>query len=283
MLESVTAESVFAEIMMDESSPKAFLLVEGTDEDSVFFGHVSEEVVMIVCGGKRCLLGAAQLAEENGYLDVYGLVDSDFDRISGRGWMYPAHVVATTAYDLLADIVMSSPDVLRRTLSAHAAPAVATVETVRGSRIEDAVYALTSRLAAARLAALMHKYPLTFKRYDFFPVVDASYRPASLEEFVHHAASRTPSFQVDEAVVGAANHAFGKVGHSRHSSGGHDIVSASAALLRRAGSQVSVKTISGTIIATATCEVLASLPSIQNLAAIARAHSGAELFECFAA
>ena len=283
MLDSVTADSVFVEIMMDETSAKAFLLVEGTDENSVFFGHVAPDVVLIVCGGKKNVLGAAGLAESNDRDNVYGLVDNDFDRFRGLDTSYCSHVVSTSTYDLIADLVMSSPDVLRRTLSAHAATGVHAIEFASGATVDHSVFALTSRLAGARLATLREGYPLVFKGYNFTPVVAATYEPADLSSFLAHAVCRDPHFTVDVGVLKTVHTAFSEVGATRHSSGGHDIVSASIALLRKAGSQVSSKTVSGTFISVASCAVLASLSCVQDLSAAARADSGVELLDCFAA
>jgi hypothetical protein len=283
MLDSVTADSIFAEIMMDETSPKAFLLVEGPDENSVFFGHVPADVVLIVCGGKKNVLGAASLAESNGNDNVYGLVDNDFDRIRGLDRHYPVHVVATETYDLISDLVMSSPDVLRRSLSAHGAPGVSVIEDTSGASIDHAVFALTSRLAGVRLAAIREGYPLVFRGYNFARVLGATYEPMDMAVFLEHAACRDPHFTVDAAVLQSVHDAFSEIGNSRHTSGGHDIVSASVALLRKAGSQVSVKTISGTLISVASCSALASLSCLQGLTAVARADSGVELLDCFAA
>lgn len=282
MLDSVTAESIFAEIGMDETSPKAFLLVEGPDENSILFGHVSADVVLIVCGGKRNVLGAVSLAESSGK-NVYGLVDDDFDRIQGLDEQYPAHVVATGAYDLISDLVMSSSDVLRRALSAHAAPSVDEIETVSGFPIDHVVFAMTEKLAAARLAAKREKYPLIFKGYNFAPLVGEIYEPSELSCFVEHAASRTPHFAVDSTVHQAVQSAFSEVSLSRHTSGGHDIVSASFAILSKAGAQVSIKTISGTLISVASCQVIASLACLVDLTTMARVDSGVELLVCLAA
>ena len=283
MLDSVTADSVYSEIMMEEPPPKAFLLVEGPDENAIFFGHVSTDVVLIVCGGKKNVLEAARLAESNGYNNVYGLVDNDFDRILGRDKHYPDHVVATVAYDLISDLVMSSADVLRRCLSAHAAPGVRAIEDASGASIDHAVFALTSRLAGARLATIREGYPLIFRGYNFDPVVGAAYEPADISKFLHNAACRDPHFIVDATVLQAVDVAFSEISISRHTSGGHDIVSASVALLGKAGSQVSLKAISGTLISVASCNVVASLLCVRDLTTIARVDSGVELLDCFVA
>ena len=283
MLDSVTADSIFAEILMDETSPRAFLLVEGPDESAIFYGHVSADVVLIVCGGKKTVLGAVRLAECNGNSNVYGLVDTDFDRIQGVDKLYPAHVVATEAYDLIADLVMTSSDVLRRSLSAHAASGVRAIEEALDAPVDHGVFALTSRLAAARLAAKRKQYPLTFKGFNFTPVIGPGYKPANLIRFLDDAACRNPQFVVDATVLEEVEAAFSEIDVTRHTSGGHDIVGASVALLRKAGSQVSIKTISGTLIAVASCQVLASLTCLVELTTMARTDSGVELLDCFAA
>lgn len=283
MLESVTADSVFVEIMMDETSPSAFLLVEGPDENSIFFGHVAPGVVLLICGGKKNVIGATRLAESQGYGNVYGLVDSDFDRIRETSSVYPSHVVATEAYDLIADLVASSPGALRRSLSAHAATGVRTIEELSDATVDHAVFALTSMLAGARLASIREGYPLVFKGYNFGAVIEATYEPADMKNFAAHAICRDQQFSVDGHVIGKFHEAFKEIGGNRHASGGHDIVGASVALLRKAGSQVSVRSLNGTLISTASCGVLASLTCLQALVAIARADSDVELLDCFAA
>ena len=283
MLDCLNADSVFAEIMMDETSPKAFLLVEGTDESAIFFGHVTPRVVLIVCGGKRTVLGAARLAEVQGHSNVYGLVDSDFDRILGMDEQYSTNVAATETYDLVSDLVMSSSDVLRRSLSAHAATGVRAIEDASGASVDHAVFALTSRLAGARLASMREGYPFVFKGFNFGHVLGATYQPGEISSFLTHSVCRDPHFKIDATVLETVHAAFSEVSGSRHNSGGHDIVGASIALLRRAGSQVSANAVSGTLISVATCNVLSSLSCLQELTTSARVNSGVELLECFAA
>lgn len=280
MLDSITADSIFAEINMDETSPTAFLLVEGQDENAVFFGHVSDRVTLIVCGGKRNVLGAVHLANSNGDNNVYGLVDSDFDRIRGIDDRYPGHVVATGTYDLISDLTMSSSEVLRRSLSAHATAAVRTIEDTAKTTIDDAVFALTSRLAAARLASIRNAYPFVFKNYNFSPVIERGYKPVTVRQFLENAVRRAPGFDIDCTVEDAVQNAFQEIGKNRQMSGGHDIVGASVALLQKAGAQISSKAISGTLIAVASCQVLANLECLTMLSTIARVDSGVELFSC---
>lgn len=283
MLDSITAESIFAEIMMDEAYSNAYLLVEGPDENAIFFGHVSAGIELIVCGGKKNVLGAARIAESAGQGNVYGLVDSDFDQLRGIKADYPAHVVGTSGYDLISDLVLAVPGALRRSLSAHAAPGVSSIEREINTTIDDAVFALTSRVAGARLAAIREGYPLIFKGYNFSRVVDTSYNPLDLECFLEHAIWKDADFTIDVEVVETLEQAFLEVGSGRTTSGGHDIVGASVALLRQAGFQVSTKTLAGTLISTASCGVLESLSCLKTLVEYASRDSGTHLLDCFGA
>jgi hypothetical protein len=282
MLGSITAASVFAEIMMDETQPNAFLLVEGPDENAILFGHVAPDVVLIVCGGKKCVLGASSLAEAGGFKNVYGLVDSDFERVLGVTDGRSDHVVSTASYDLVADLLASSPGVLRRSLSAHAADQVRDIEAITSSSVEDVVYSITSHVAGARLASMREAFPLIFKGYSFAPVVTDQYSPTSHETFLHNARCTDSTFAIDSSVVAASLLAYDDVAEDRSLSGGHDVVGASAAILCRAGFQISARTVGGTLISAATCAVLLSLSCIRSLAARARADSGVELFSCAA-
>ncbi|MET4059409.1 hypothetical protein ABIB35_000940 [Arthrobacter sp. UYP6] len=283
MLSSITPESIFAQIMMEEAPTAAFFLVEGPDESAVFWDHISSGVVLIVCGGKRNVIGAARLAETNNVGDVYGLVDADFDRIRGLNSNYPTKVMATVSYDLVSDLMSFAPRTLRRSLIAHAEPGVRAIEKTSKLSIEETIYALTTRLAAARLASIREDFPLIFKGYQFSQVIGSTYEPAGLYTILEHARQRSSSFELDEDVLKSVEIAFNEVNTGPYWSGGHDIVAASAALLRKAGSQISSKTIAGTLIAAASCPVLTSLPYLSELTAMARANSGVDLLDCFAA
>lgn len=283
MLDSITPDSIYSQIFMEEDPVRAFFLVEGPDESAVFSGHITPDVVLIVCGGKKNVIGAARIAESKGNGHVYGLVDSDFDRLRGLDSQYPSHVLATSGYDLISDLMSSSPRVLRRSLSAHAAPGVRILETEANAPIEQVVIALTSRLAAARLASIRENYPLVFKGYSFSAVIGPAYEPADFFSFLQQAPRRNPQFHIDATVLGAVEAAYCEVKDDTRFSGGHDIVGASAAVLRKAGAQISIKTISGTLISVATCDVLSSLPYLAELSTMARTSSGVDLFDCLAA
>lgn len=283
MLDSLTPDSIYSAIMMDESDPRAFLLVEGTDENSIFFGHISAGIMLIVCGGKRNLLGAVDIAVSEGTSNIYGLVDGDFDALREIEVKHPSKVVATAAYDLLSEIVISSAG-MRRVISAHAAGAASRIEEASGRVVEEAVYALTTTLAGIRLASLRQRYPLVFENFNFSELITPSFGAESIAAFVSNARCKQPDFLYDSIVHASIMVAAEDIGDDPWRTGGHDMVGSIVALIKRAGgSNVSRKAIEASLIALANCGVLGALLCLQDLTRLAREGSGIDLFDCVAA
>lgn len=282
MLEELTADSVFSEIMMEEPKPLGVVLVEGPDEDAILYEHLSTGVVRIIAGNKKAVLGAAQTAIDAGLSYVFGLVDRDFDTLRGRD-SYPPNVVATDGYDLVADLVSALGDeALRRALNAHAAPSVRAIEAATGRGIVDVVFGLTGPLAAVRLASLRAGYPLVLRNYDFQLVLTTRLEAADISLYVRGSKCRNPDFVVDDSVIEDVRSHLPEVADRRYT-GGHDLVSASVAVIARGGTPVTKKAIAGNIISFATCEVLNSVSCLQKLSARAASVTGKQLFHCLAA
>jgi hypothetical protein len=282
MLEELTSNSVFSEVMMEEPPPRVVLLVEGPDEDAILYEHLSDGVSRIIAGNKKAVLGAAQIALDGGLSHVFGLVDRDLDALRGKD-SYPPNVVATDAYDLIADLVGALGDeAVRRALIAHAAASVRVVEAAAARSVVDVVFDLTGPLAAVRLASLKSGYPLILHRYEFRAVLTTDLRAADVSAYVTNAVCKNPDFAIDPSVIDDVRNQLVEVTDRRHS-GGHDLVSASVAVIARGGGSVSKKAIAGNIISFATCDVLASIPCLSALDSLAAAQTGQSLFECVAA
>lgn len=280
MKEYFNPQNLFATVLMQEPRPAAILLVEGDDEDTILYNHVDQNVVaMINCGGKRNVLGVAAMSESHGFDNVYGLVDRDLDDLIGAS-AYPAKVVATQNYDLLADVLDSAPGLLRRAAHAHAPAAARRVESQGKSEIDSIVFELTSRLAAVRLATRTVSAPLVLRGYDFRPVVDRNFGPSGIERYLANARCTDPAFVIDKVFIGHVERASILIDGHRRYSGGHDIVGASIATLSQASGQVARKALAGSIITAVTCELLAQLVCIRILADAIWNGSKVQAFDC---
>jgi hypothetical protein len=283
MLEELTPGSVFSQAIMEEPPPRAILLVEGPDEDTILFDHLAQGVVRIIAGGKKAVLGAAQIALDTGMTNVLGLVDHDLDVLRGRD-RYPSNVVSSDGYDLMSDVVaVLGDDVLRRVLNAHAAMSVRDIEATRGRKVAEVVFEVTTPLAALRLASLESGYPLVLRRYDFRQVLTPGFEAADVSVYVANAIFRREGFTIDETVIDDVRQRVPEVGHRRHA-GGHDLVAASVALIAKAGgSRVSKDAIAANLMSLATCDVLAAVRCLQVLHTSAQDATGRGLFDCIAA
>ena len=282
MLEEITPDSVFSQVLMEEPQPSAVLLVEGPDEDAILYQHLSEGVVRIIAGGKKSVLGAAQIASDAGMKHVFGLVDRDLDSLRGLD-SYPPNVVSTDAYDLVADLVgVLGDEALRRALNAHAASSLRAVETAASRSIVDVVFGLTGPLAAVRLASLRSGYPLVLKNYDFRHVITEMFEAADISVYVAHSVRRSPDFIIDDSVITDIRGRLTEVADRRHT-GGHDLVGASVAVIAKGGAQVTKKAIAANLISFATCDVLASVPCLRVLNERVATTTATTLFDCVAA
>ncbi|WP_081984573.1 DUF4435 domain-containing protein [Curtobacterium sp. MR_MD2014] len=280
MLDSLTPESIFAELMMNEDDVRAFLLVEGPDEIAILFGHVAEGVSPIVCGGKKNVIGAAGIAARDLGTPVIGLVDRDFDGLRVKTSTVPRNVTQTTTYDLLSDVIHKVEGSIRRVMSAHSVTGTALIENRRQRSAEGVVLEVGCGLASVRLASLNEGFPLIFKNYDFTAVLDATSECPGALRFVDGARCKDPSFTATSIVLDAIDRASKSLAGDVHRVGGHDIVGIIVGLLRGVGSgNISRKSVEASLITCATPNVLRSLDCISRLVELGRSEAGMELFD----
>lgn len=280
MLESLTPESLFAELLMDESDSKAFLLVEGPDEGAILHGHLASDVSLLICGGKKNVLGASSLAASRLDVPAYGLVDRDFDGLRSTSSILPMNVVSTASYDLLSDVISSVRGSLTRVMSAHCSEGVRAIEARRGAPIAQIVFEYGLTLAKMRLASLEESLPIVFKNFDVGAVVDSSFECPDWMKFVDAARKRDPNFVCTSEVAAAVADAEKAISGDERRVGGHDIVAIVVGLLNRAGGRnVSRQAIAGSLIACATRTVLQNLRCLEDLASLARSVDDVTLFD----
>ncbi|MDD1385688.1 hypothetical protein [Curtobacterium poinsettiae] len=280
MLDSLTPESIYAELMMDEDQVKAFLLVEGPDEVAILFGHLANGVSSVVCGGKRNVIGAANIALAQLETPTFGLVDRDFDGVRATSPIIPSRVAQTSSYDLLSDIVHNVEHSIRRVMSAHSAGGTAMIEDRRSMPVECVVFEVGCGLAPVRLASLEEGFPLIFRDYNFSGVLDSTYKAPDASGFIEGARCKDPLFDVDAMVHSAIDRARDTLDGDVYRVGGHDIVGIIVGLLRSAGSRnISRKAIEASLITCATSRVLVGLDCISKLTDIGRTEAGIELLD----
>lgn len=277
----MNADSAYAWIEMQRQVDKRlFLLVEGDDEHSILFGHVSsEDIAILVLGGKPNVLTTSRLLESRPIKGVMPMIDRDLDDLTGQSAHYPTGITVTRSYDLVSDVISVRPDLLERAASVHGKDSYESVGHTAGSFL-DACYELCFVLAALRLVNVEKCLGLNLRDFPFDGLVCADYGPKSTAEFIRVANGRS-SVSVDVTHIEAlVMNAATRIDNVRHYCGGHDLVRAAAAILRKAGARgVGAKDLALSLITATDCKTISQIPITENLSSWADGYSRAA-FNC---
>jgi len=109
MIEHIDAHYVAAQIRLVRQTHKgAILLLEGDTDNRVFEKFIDPNTCEIEIGfGKKNVLGALDLLEEDGFSGLVAVVDADFDRIQGVTYQLE-NLCVTDAHDLDLTIFAST-------------------------------------------------------------------------------------------------------------------------------------------------------------------------------
>lgn len=165
MQAALTPDDVFAHVMMLRGvDSRLVLLVEGPSDCGLLDPHIDDEHLQTVPGhGKSTVLAACHLIEERGVAGVAGLVDLDFDDLTGLAELYPACVFATSSYDLDADFLLACPTSVDRLAATHRDwnRAVAEIDRLGYSTVFELVVALAGELGLLRLTAALNDWSVS--------------------------------------------------------------------------------------------------------------------------
>lgn len=282
MLEELTADSVYATILMQEPPARAVLLVEGPDDDMILGDHLRRGVVGIVCGGRRVVIEAVAIAEGEGRREVYGLVDRDLIREIHGEEDLPAGVVCTETYDLTSDIAAARPGAIKMAVLANAFREARAVAEARGQDVEQAVFEIASMFAGIRIAVQRAGYPIRLEGFDFSRVLGSRLETLGAEVFAGHLRVTKPdAFIWNDDIIDEMRAAMSASAGLRELCGGHDLAGAAHGLVSAAGGrQFSKSAFEAAIRVHATCELLALLACTTELQRRCADATGVRMFDC---
>ena len=278
-----TGETLFVLITMlrQLDSKRLILVVEGFEDDAVLDGHINEtNINVLISGSKIAILRLCDLLHVNHISYAVGLIDRDLDDLTGRSSSYPPNVVATHAYDLVADVLLTNPDLLLRALKSQNRDASRVVESTCSGSISDVVFQLVISLSVLRLLNESFDFGLSFVNFPFFKILNSDYSVKSSEEilvFANIRSSSTVEFSEIEPHLATAMHS---INSDRRHCGGHDIIGASIAIMRQGGDKALSKSNLVKSISTAiSCNVMVRLPIYKQIENWAASNSSAA-FDC---
>lgn len=195
MRQWVTPESIAAKIalLLRSRSQGAFVLCEGETDERLyrkFFDRARCRVVF--AQRKKNVVKAVELLARQGVSGVLGIVDADFDRVSGRLPQHP-HILVTDNHDLEA-MLIASP-VLESVLDEFAdSEATKRFEETTGRTVRDALLEAACWIGCLRWVSERDRLSLTFRTLrveEFTGCEDLRVDPSALVRSVMVASGRT--------------------------------------------------------------------------------------------
>ncbi|WP_343450256.1 hypothetical protein [Micromonospora oryzae] len=238
MQDSIDADSIFAELVMQRAADdRAIILVEGSEDVSALDPHVNEdECLTLPTTGNSVLVGVVRLVDDAGLRRIAAISDLDWS-----GLLYPHHpspnLFFTDQYDLDATI-LSCPNVIARVTSAHCDRTKVDellARTQTGSLLDLAIR-IAVTLGALRLLSVRKMLGLNLRKFPVEAVVDWSIYAMNHRRLAEVAIARSvnATVTVEELEASIKSEVCSIPIPLRYCSG-HDLVSALAAIMRKGG------------------------------------------------
>jgi len=234
----INGPSIRAHVMMQRQvDARLFIVVEGDDEVDIYDWHLNKaDVLLLAGGGKPALIEASELLHDEPTARTLILIDRDLDEIRNQDGNYRPNVRATVCYDLAADIVGFMPTVFDRLLVTHAKNRIlASIQRAAGQPVSELAFVIARPISWIRLANADHGWGLNLRNFPMSEIVQNSYEPRSISRIIHLALARSKSREAQEDVAAEVKLAAERIGTERRYVGGHDLLAATAAILRIGG------------------------------------------------
>lgn len=245
MRELLTADDLFSHLLILRGvSDKKFILVEGDDDCGLIDPHLNEDVCeTLPSGGKTVVLGAAELAEEQGMDGVGVVLDLDWADL-----LYPRiikpYIFYTDSYDIDATAYAVDQNVAAFIINQ------ADRDKLRNLVPKDSARALSGVAKEVALSVGVIRFLSEKSRWELktreFPTHLAIMDDieVDVEKIVEVALQRSPNaFVAKEDVLAEFRKHAPLISDRFRYCSGHDLLSAVAALLRKVGGQVSSKSV----------------------------------------
>lgn len=270
MVESVTGDSVFAEIiMLRQVDTRSIVLIEGVGDNDTLYAHVDHTSSrLLIAYGKQNLERAVVLAERNGVERVLGIRDRDFLGVLDPQPDSP-NIVLTDLYDLDATIVLLT-DCIGKALP-HLA-SMPTVEThVCGSPYNapiDLVLGLVTDISFARFHSHQAGLGLPLAEFPVEKVASQNCHGVVVNRICEIVAGRSNSEVSPDELARALEELRDESPPPAEIASGHDLIRAIAHACRSVwgGTATGYKLVAAVIRSALSCEQLMTLQLYRRVA-----------------
>lgn len=199
MFRKISGPDIRAQVHFEKQIHKGtFLVLEGPDDAAVLQRFTNpEQCSIIIAHGKKNVIEACDLLEEEGFDRVYGIVDADFDRILGK-CVQCAIVCLTDCHDL--DLTIFHSRAFESYLIHFADKEKVAAVTIEGLRRK--ILAAAEPIARMKYLNQKHDLRLDFKDIDFSLFINKATLVCDEAKLVDQVFSRTSnSSRTKEEIV----------------------------------------------------------------------------------
>jgi hypothetical protein len=211
----------------------AFLIMEGTSDALLFENLVTRGCCRVLAAGnKDRVLTVLEILRGSDFAGVVGIVDADFDAITGLPTEQP-NLIQVGVHDL--DVMILESEALSKVLRAHGSQEkISAAIQAWQSEIRDQLFNLALPLAALRLYSQRNLLNLTFEEIDFERFIPRQSLTINVDDMIKTVLNKSQRFDLTPAKVRNGVDAILAEGHPRSMMCvGHDVVEILAIGLRR--------------------------------------------------
>ena len=234
MREHITASAIANAIRMKRSLfAGAFLVVEGTS-DSVIYGRVVDHdaCTIEIAHDRDRVLGTIAILNADGVLGVLGIIDADFDRITGRFPGMP-NVLQTDFHDVEC-MMLNSPAFDRVIEEFTGSDRVSAYSNRETALIAHRLATNAAPLGCLRLISLVDGLNLKFEGLSFHAFVDRSRVDIDIVQMIRDVVNKSRRHELDQvALRQSVARELGKNHDCWQISCGHDVAELLSIAVRR--------------------------------------------------
>lgn len=280
MRELLTADDLFSHLMILRGvSNKKFLLVEGDDDFGMLDPHLDETVCeTIPAGGKTVVLEAAEIAQRQNLTGVGVVLDLDWAEL-----LYPKlcqpYVFYTDFYDIDATAFAPRQAVVGLITNNMKRDKLREVSQRGAAGLVECIVEAAKHVGALRFLSEKNRWELNLREFPVHLMIGEGF-VSDAEKLADVALKRSARAVIarDEILL-ELGRLLSEIEDPYRYCSGHDLLSATAAIIRRAGEQISSKSVGASLRASFSCNDVAKSRLFSDISAWGRS-LGSELLTC---
>ncbi len=265
-----------------QQDPRLAIVVEGDEECQLLDSHVNVGTAKTLAGGsKSAVLEAAEELAQEGVDWAVGVVDADFTRLGLQPARWPTPALTTRQYDLMMEVLVRHPHLLRRVAISNSAPGtVAAFEQVSSKSLYETVVEIAHPIGVLRYLVVSKSLPVSVRDFPCNGLIGALGNGSLIAAIANAAAARSGGRLAATQIQADLDALLARSPRRVPYLNGHDVLGVLGELLRtRCGSQAGRADLAASFRAATHCGILNKVPLHGALRSWGASH-GLNIWDC---